>query len=223
MRKHGDAVPDAAASRNSSNVLVEAKPRPEAKKKRRIRNANSIKRKFALMRVSKEIRDAVNVVRESAKRYPTTRRDPYNLGLYLWDLTDQELMLHLRDAATAVRELREVQRSLRQDQAKAERANAPMKKRSRERSATPPRRKQQPKGCQKCGVHNNRALVDAHGRKPNAAEWALWRLDNPKHHALEEAPKEQAEAQDDPSYKDESGGHDDEAMLHEPEALSGML
>lgn len=175
------------------------------------------------MRAPKAIREAADEVREGEARYPSTTRDPYNLGLYLWDLPDQEVILHLREAANAISRLTDVQRRALKDQAKAERAKAPKGKRSRERSATPPRRPHKAKPCLKCGVHNNRALANAQGRKPSPAEWALWRLDNPKHYAEEESPKGVAEAQDDPSYIEESEGHDDEAVLLEPKALSGTL
>lgn len=142
------------------------------------------------MRPSRRERDAIDVVRDGEKRYPTTSGDPYNLGLYLHHLQDHEVVLALRDTATVIYRMT---RS-REQRMRAAEDDRP-RKRERERSASPSREKRGRKPgkaqpCKRCGVHDNSALAEAKGRKPSSAEWRQWRLDNPRHNQASESESE---------------------------------
>lgn len=131
------------------------------------------------MRPSRKQREAIDLVREGAQRYPRSRRDPYNLGLYLHDLTDHEAVLALRDTANMLCTETAKQRAA---VAAQEDEGPRKKKRERSRSRSPPVRKHgKAKPCERCGVHDNSALAEAKGRSPSSAEWRQWRLDNPRH------------------------------------------
>lgn len=136
---------------------------------------------------------AIEEVRQAVPRYEMTSRDPYNLGLYLHDLNDAEVVLTLRQAAIAVAQSLRVGRSTVRAAQKREESEDLLergrrkKKDKRARSRSPSPRRYKAKPCARCGTHNNMALSEARRdkRQPSYVEWQQWHRDNPRHMAPE--------------------------------------